>query len=741
MTRTLLLTGALVLGTPGPGDARIPHHGSPGPGTPSAQALRPETPPPDSLPPHFRWADTLRADTLRADAPRADTLRADSIPLYRVTGIRVVGGRAAATPGGASAVSIDPDSGLAGGASTADAALRHVPLLQIRTNSRGEVQPALRGAGDRQITVLYDGVPLTLGWDHRTDLSLIPMVAARRIVILRGLSTLLSGPNTLGGVVQIEVGRGEERIGRAQAPSLMVGVTGTGATRVVASAEAAGEVRGGEWVLRGGGGLEDREGLERPDGLDLPALPGPIGDLLSNTDLRQGSAFVQGRWVGPGGSWISLSGSGVSSARGVQPEYHLQRPRLWRIPDQSRLLAAASGGTGFRRTPWGEGDLEFVASVEDGWTEIRSYASSDYASVVGVETGDARTMTARILWDHTLGARGIVRGSATWAEVRYEEGAGGTAPAARYRQQLHSWAGEVEWSPPAMLPWGGAARLSAGVALDGAETPETGGKPALGALDAAGARIGFTLPLPGAWGRLHASAGRRARFPSLRELYSGALGRFLPNPGLRPETQQGGELGVTVALPGSGSELQVVGFHQRLSDAIQRVDVVDQGVRKFRRVNRDEVRSTGIEILAAGPMGPRVRGSVDLTLQQVRVSDGPDPGWRVPEYEAPWTGAVRLSRMFSADLRLEGEVRGGGARECIHPETGGRERLGGWGILDLGIFRTLPTGLAGVERETGWRPSRLEASLTASNVLDSLVQEQCGIALPGRTLEVRLRLF
>ena len=36
---------------------------------------------------------------------------------------------------------------------------------------------------------------------------------------------------------------------------------------------------------------------------------------------------------------------------------------------------------------------------------------------------------------------------------------------------------------------------------------------------------------------------RRGRFPSLRELYSGALGRFEPNPDLRSETLLGAEAG------------------------------------------------------------------------------------------------------------------------------------------------------------------------------------------------------
>ena len=89
-----------------------------------------------------------------------------------------------------------------------DEVLRSMPLIQIRQNSRGEVQPALRGSEDRQITIIMDGVPLSIGWDHRTDMSIIPLTAARSVTLVRGLSSILYGPNTLGGVVEVDVARG-----------------------------------------------------------------------------------------------------------------------------------------------------------------------------------------------------------------------------------------------------------------------------------------------------------------------------------------------------------------------------------------------------------------------------------------------------------------------------------------------------------------------------------------------------
>ena len=104
-------------------------------------------------------------------------------------------------------------------------------------------------------------------------------------------------------------------------------------------------------------------------------------------------------------------------------------------------------------------------------------------------------------------------------------------------------------------------RLSLGAALDGSDTPESGDKPALDGLNDIGFRAGISsLVKEGLV--FHANLSRRSRFPSLRELYSGALGRFLPNPDLRPETLFGSEAGLTFGS--DDSSIQVVGFYQRL---------------------------------------------------------------------------------------------------------------------------------------------------------------------------------
>ena len=118
----------------------------------------------------------------------------------------------------------------------------------------------------------------------------------------------------------------------------------------------------------------------------------------------------------------------------------------------------------------------------------------------------------------------------------------------RFRQRLYSLGLEVEqplFSNPEADATFSDLRLTAGGALDRASTPETGGREPRDPITEWGARLGASAEFWGGEGRLHMGVSRRVRFPSLRELYSGALGRFVPNPDLEPEKLRVIEAGVT----------------------------------------------------------------------------------------------------------------------------------------------------------------------------------------------------
>ena len=664
-----------------------------------------------------------------ASAQTPDTLRSDTI--YGVHGVTVNVTRPTTTSGGSAAVEVRIDSLNVVPLPTMEQVLRAMPLVQIRENSRGEAQPSLRGSDDRQIAVLMDGIPLTLGWDNRSDLSVIPLSAALDIRLIRGLSSVLYGPNVLGGVVEIDVARGARAASRPPPLIVQGGLDHTGATQLGGTGGALLETSSGRWVLRGGAGYRQRDGQPLSQRLTLDAgdreeLLSSDGELRLNSDLRHFDGFLSGRYQSDDAAWFSLGASGYTVERGVPPEVNEEEPRLWRYTDQWRVVAATTGGTGPRRTSWGEGDLEASVGLDLQHTAIDEFGTPSYDDVTGGETGDTRTLSLRLLGEHTASDDGELRASFTYGDVTHDEVLLPGDSESRYRQRLWSLGAEADWALGAT----GATRFSAGAAVDGADTPQSGDKPPLETLWDWGGRIGITSVVSGGGARLHASLSRRTRFPSLRELYSGALGRFIPNPDLRPESLVGAELGVT--LRRGAAEIQAVGFHHRIDDGIVRVAVQTDAGSKRIRVNQDQIVSTGLELLATGSLG-WLDYNADLTLQRVRLQEE-DGSTAQAEYQPDAFGKLGLGGGLPADVSWHATARFLGSQFCTAATAEGADTLDPSAALDVGLRRVFQLGRPGVL-------SSLDLLASVDNVTDSGYYDQCGLPRPGRRFRIQFRLL
>lgn len=643
-----------------------------------------------------------------------DDRRADSV--QTVGAVTVQGRRAPLVVGGASAIVANVDSLRLPAAPLLDQALRELPFVLVHRNSRGQMELGMRGSDSRQVAVLVDGVPLTLGWDHRTDPSIIPLTGARSITMVRGLASLLHGPNVLGGV--IEVGITESAVAADAAPTLSLSgsmdhfggrsLSVTGGVPLSSS---------GRWTVRGGMGLRDRPGFALGGGIVDPG--GDDDDLRTNSDMDHVDGFASLRYSAPGGGHVGALVSAYRAERGVPPELHVQEPRLWRYPEESRTLAIINAATGRLGTPLGEGELRASIGLNDGHTEIESFETREYDRVDGTEAGDDRTITARVVGEHSLGANASVSAAATFAEVDYDEQIDADA-SQHYRQRLWSLASEVT------VPISQRTRVTGGVVLDASDTPESGDKPPLGRVSAWGGRLGASTLVADGQFRLHASVSQRSRFPALRELYSGALGRFEPNPDLNPESLLGIEGGVTTSR--GAVDLQAVVFHHRLSDAIVRASL-ENG--KLRRENRNQVRSTGVELLA-GWKARTFSLTADVMAQHVRIHDPSVTGdEHRPENQPAFRVGADLDVALPLDLRGLAAARYTGSQVCVHPDLGSDVELDAQLSGDVGVARswTLSRAARGLLRTLG-------VTLMLDNIADTAVYDQCGLPQPGRTLRL-----
>lgn len=631
--------------------------------------------------------------------------------------------RAAYTPrvvGSAAVVSVRPDSApLTPAAPTMGEMMRRLPFLYVRQNSRGESEISIRGSESRQAAVLFEGVPLSLTWDARADVSAVPMAAVRQLNYVRGLSSLLSGPNAIGGVVTATLweahdpARAPARLGRAEIEADQFGGTRS-------SASAGGALRHtaeSSLQFRIGAGWRSLPGVARPHDVTEPGRDEP---LRLNTDSRAVDAFAGLRYEHEQGRYLSGFATMTEGERGVAPELHISGPRRWRNPEVRRRIAGLSAGTGALRSRLGIGDAEIALGINDGLVEINSFDDDTYSAVTATELGEDRTTTLRLTFDQQFGSRVVLRGALTESSVRYLETVN-TDPTAEYRQRLSSVAGELDITPVRFV------NVTVGLSQDASTTDEAGGQPPLGRKDGLGWRAGATWLQPELGLRLHSSASTRKRFPALRELYSGALNRFEPNPALRPETATSAEVGASLIR--NRFDAHAVVFYQRIDDAVVRITLPSD---QFQRVNRDRFTSTGLE-LTAGTMLGRAALRGDVTFQRARLADATiaDPAQRRPEDVPGVYGSVMsivpLARGFEGQARL----RVLGPTRCTNGDTDALETQAGAQALDVGV-------------ERGWSLARTVARITAGfqieNVLDRAIYDKCGLPQAGRTVRLSLRI-
>jgi iron complex outermembrane receptor protein len=649
----------------------------------------------------------------------------------RLPGLRISVERLVAEEAGAARLVVPLDTLSPEIASTLEDVLRATPLIRIRRNARGQAQPFLRGGDDRQVAVLIDGIPITLGYDHRADLSTVPLSGARSLALTRGPAPLGFGPNVTLGAIEIDIAGGA-----ASTPppgGLRLAVTGTAPAQVRAEGRSGGRLDLGSRILdvRVGGSLVDRRGLAVASGLEpSPWLEGADGRRMAS-DLRRVGAFASARLGRPApesgqphrSGWVGLTALVNDGERGVEPETHVDAPRFWRYPEEGGTMLAGSAGTPSLATAIGDLAGSLHAGLRTSDLVIDEYASSAYDEVRRVERWDDRTTTFRGVLELRPGPAATLRVAGTAASTRHLEAIDDRA-AQRYRQRL--WSGSVEstWSLRDV-------EVDLGAAVDAADTPASGDKPELERQETWGARVGLAWSArPGL--RLHTAAARRARFPSLRELYAGPLSRFEPNPDLAPERLAAVEGGAT--WTGRTGTLQVVAFHRDLADGIVRVTLPSSGPGsgppRFQRQNLDLIRSSGFEVLVDVTSGPvDIRG--DVTLQRVRGSE--DGTERDVDYAPAFAGSVALGTEVAWAVRAEVAARWESDQTCRSPGTPDRTEFSSDPSMNLELRRDLRARAAGPL-------GRLEGTVRFDNLTDAAVFDQCGLPRPGRTVSVGIRV-
>jgi iron complex outermembrane receptor protein len=212
---------------------------------------------------------------------------------------------------------------------------------------------------------------------------------------------------------------------------------------------------------------------------------------------------------------------------------------------------------------------------------------------------------------------------------------------------------------------------------------------------------------------LLAGVGRKTRFPTIKERFSGGLGSAIPNPALDPETAVHYEIGV--AQTGAYWSAKAAIFQSKLRDAIQTVTVAPtcSSPPCTQLQNVGEQRNRGVELsLDYSPLSAlQLSGQVNV----VDVDNLSNPNIRP-------TGTPEYKYLLAADWRFldQWSVRLDGQHESKRYSNSTGTRVAGAFTMANAFVRFSPLEQLGIE-------------LGVHNVTDELYAYEEGFFEAGRT--------
>ncbi|MGI9175463.1 MAG: TonB-dependent receptor [Rhodothermales bacterium] len=590
---------------------------------------------------------------------------------------------------------------------------RLIPAAHVQTNSRGETLVYLRGAGERQVAVFFDGALLNIPWDNRVDLSLVPASVIGGMTVAKGGASVLYGTNVSGGAINL-TSRALEGGGAFTEVSGTLGQPRAGQGHLTRLGQH------GRLSYTGSIGYAEQNGAALPGNADLPFSQ--QGDIRTNTDRQLLNGFVRGSYWFRSGARLGVSALHIGGEKGIAPESHLDpdvsRVRYWRYPAWRTTMLIGHGAlpvgpaSELRGAVWGS----FFTQ------RIRQFGSARYDALKETQDDEDLTAGTRLTWRQPAGP-GTLHLALNALTSQHEQQnvetgeSGQPAEALRLTFRQHVYSGGAEYE----LPLAPRLRGLVGGSLDAIVMPLTGDKPGRDPFTDWSATTGLVYDLASAW-TLRASTGRKVRFPTMRELFGEALNRFLVNPDLQPETSVLAEVGAGYRRGFLSGE--VIGFYSRTSDAIDQRTVEAEGGSKRQRINLEGSRAFGVEAVGGARLG---RWSADGHLTWLHARTFREAAWR-PFVERPeWLGTLTLAWNSLSGFSL-----------AVQPVYTGRA----YSLDDDGALVPLPASLAlSLRTAYGFALDQRrglfgEVFFRIDNATDAVVLPQLGLPGPGREARV-----
>lgn len=251
-----------------------------------------------------------------------------------------------------------------------------IPSVKVQTNSRGETLFYLRGAGERQIMLFFDGVPLNIPWDNRIDLSLLPAEAIGNISVTRGIPSVVYGANAISGVININ------SLNRKSSFSKILFQRGENNSQRYSGLYLNNQ---NNFSYLFSTSFSKTDGYNLPESYHNSANP---SKLRINSFNKSFNFLGKINYHFSDVSNVGLGISYINSEKGVPPETDVSNPRFWKYPIWKRLIISLNGKHTFKNNHafrQAGSKVEFSFAGTNLKSQIDQFTTASFSNIDDIE--------------------------------------------------------------------------------------------------------------------------------------------------------------------------------------------------------------------------------------------------------------------------------------------------------------------------------------------------------------------
>ncbi len=371
-------------------------------------------------------------------------------------------------------------------------AIKYAPGVMVTFGDKDTYTLKLRGMDAKRIALLLDGVPEVEPYYSTFDLKTVTAAGLDSLQITKGPSSVLYGPNTLGGIVNV--------ITRRPGPEPRLALTGSFGEHATRGLVLDGGAQWKRLALAGSASFQDSNAFAYPDASGENIL-------RSNSDYTRFNVTAKIYYTPDDRTEIMVNGGIYRSDFGMPAALSVQRPRYWRFKNWDRTSFNAGGFTALGE----RGTLRFRTFYVGYQNTLIQWRDPEMTVRQFEGTFDNEVFGAFALADIQAGAGNSLKMSLYFQRdiARIQDDIG--EPWDKYDQSTISAGLEDH------LDLGARWRLIGGLSLD--HIAKFGG----GSTNRLNPLVGIKFS-PAGFLDLHASFSLKSRFPSMRSMYSSSSG-------------------------------------------------------------------------------------------------------------------------------------------------------------------------------------------------------------------------